>query len=212
MHLHDFLKQLHAVLRPKVYLEVGVQYGTSLALAEQADMAIGIDPQPLLGFMPGNLRQNQVIFPVTSDAFYERRDQMFPPVDLAFIDGMHLYEYAMRDYANIERDMAEGGVIVFDDVMPYNQAIAEREQPPGDWTGDVWKVYPILQMRRPDLDLVMVNTAPTGTLLVLNPYRTDPEPWSWDEWVGGDEVPLYILDRTVAVEPDEALRRVKERA
>ena len=33
MTRHEFLQALHELLHPEVYLEIGVQYGTSLALA-----------------------------------------------------------------------------------------------------------------------------------------------------------------------------------
>src|SRR5256885_12302956 len=34
------------------------------------------------------------------------------PVDLAFIDGMHLFEFALRDFVNLERYCAPGSTIL----------------------------------------------------------------------------------------------------
>ena len=40
------LRELHLLLRPAHYLEIGVQYGESLCLAEPETQTIGIDPEP----------------------------------------------------------------------------------------------------------------------------------------------------------------------
>lgn len=187
-----------------MYLEVGVQYGASLDLAKEAEVAIGIDPLPLT-----SPKGNQVLFAMTSDHYFEYVNYSLVPVDLAFIDGMHLYEYALRDFANIERISTHRSVIVFDDILPYNQAIAAREQPPGDWTGDVWKVYYLLKQHRPDLDLTLVDLFPTGALMVTN---LDPgnmtlsaTPTSWDI---GDIVPGEILMRERAVSAAAAIEYI----
>jgi Methyltransferase domain len=218
MHLHEFLKHVHEILKPEVYLEIGVQYGTSLALAEKSALAVGIDPQPLV-WSTVNIRDNQQIFSMTSDDWFEKRwhiagvnqKPVSGNINLGFIDGLHLYEQALRDFMHLEQHMASNGVIIIDDVLPYNRAIAARQQPPGDWTGDVWKLWYALTAGRPDLKLLMVDTAPTGTLVVLNPRRdpvwlADVSPWMHDD----DEVPLDILERRMAVSPQAALERIKD--
>lgn len=223
MHLHEFLKELHVILKPRVYLEVGVQYGTSLVVAEGSEVAIGIDPQPLIHFSQ-NQRPNQVLHHITSDTFFRREDDWMRAaratgvsyiplrIDLGFIDGLHLFEQALRDFANMERYMVRGGVIVIDDVLPYSQAIAEREQPPGDWTGDVWKLIPILRRWRRDLTLNIINTEPTGTLVVTGMGKGLGEDWHqqvYTPWFQSDEVPPYILDRTEAHQPAEFLHGLR---
>lgn len=208
MHLHEFLHGLHAVLKPRVYLEVGVQYGTSLALAERSQLAYGVDPHPLI-WGSTHHRDNQELYAVESDEFFAKMSAHLPHVDLGFIDGLHLFEQALKDFINMEQVMEEEGVIVIDDVLPYSQAIAAREQPPGDWTGDVWKVYPILRRWRPELKLSLINTAPTGTLVVTGVYDRVPK-WDYYEkaitpWLQSDEVPMEILGRWGAHEPTEFL-------
>ena len=207
MHLHEFLAKVHEVLKPEVYLEIGVQYGTSLALAEKSHIAIGVDPQPLIGFT-NNTRPNQGVFTMTSDDYFEAVLHQ-EPVELGFIDGLHLFEQTLRDFMNMEQRMAPDGVIIIDDVLPYSQAIAEREQPPGDWTGDVWKLYPILRQYRPDLKIVLVDTTPTGTMVITN---LDPGSW-WEDrydaavakWFNHNQVPHSVLERVYAVPPEQAL-------
>jgi hypothetical protein len=226
MTRHEFLAALHKVLQPKVYLEIGVQYGSSLVLAEAAQVAYGIDPNPLLFAAPQNQLPNQDIHSVTSDEFFQwvswSGSNPLPPIDLAFIDGSHLVEDAVVDFVNVQKHMRPGGVIVFDDVLPYNEAIAAREQPPGDWTGDVWKCYFILgEMYTNHLissEPILVNTWPTGTMVLLNvePTLSLGSRYSDKEYIRQffehvSPVPGTILNRTHAVHPDHVLEKLRER-
>ncbi|HJV12360.1 MAG TPA: class I SAM-dependent methyltransferase, partial [Propionibacteriaceae bacterium] len=134
------------------------------------------------------------------------------PVDLAFIDGMHLSDFALRDFINIEPFMADTGVVVLDDVLPRNGLEAARDRKTEPWTGDVYKVVEILRRRRPNLVVLLVNTAPTGTAIIVGvdpastilkdvypeeePYLLRPDPQT---------PPHEYLDRSIAVEPDVLL-------
>jgi hypothetical protein len=213
MTRYEFMKALNEVLDPKVYLEIGVQYGASLVQAEAAEIAFGVDPEPLIQFT-SNQRPNQQIFPMTSDEFFEKRAFILPPVNLAFIDGMHLVEYALRDYINIQKYMAPGGVIVFDDVLPYSDAIAARVQPPGDWTGDVWKLYYILREGVFSQEPLLVDTFPTGTMILLdvepNLSLTVPNDGWLEGWVEECPVPTAILERMRAFSTDEILENIRQ--
>lgn len=207
---HEFLAELHRLLKPKIYLEIGVQHGTSLRLAGPDTLAWGVDPNPLCTDL------DHAILRMTSDEFFTKAT---PPitiggVDLGFIDGMHLVEYALRDFIGMERLSSPRGVIVFDDVLPTTQAMAARDQCPGDWTGDVWRIEPILAKYRLDLDLIPVNTFPTGLLIVTNldPGNTRLTDFADDiatRWPDEDTtVPLYVLHRSAAWEPDMALKAI----
>ena len=204
MTRHEFLYALHQLLKPRGYLEIGVQFGTSLRLASCP--ATGVDPNPQVH---GALGPNASIFAETSDDFFAKNREL-PPIDLAFIDGMHLAENAFRDFLNIEQVANENTVVVFDDVLPRNQGEAAREQCPGDWTGDVWKVEPILRDQRPDLNLHLVDTEPTGLLVVTN-LAPEIRHFSADlASVYGDTVPDDVLTRKNAKQPHEVLNLLKE--
>ncbi|WP_337133804.1 class I SAM-dependent methyltransferase, partial [Staphylococcus aureus] len=89
----------------------------------------------------------------TSDEFFFKHANEFlkQPPDLAFIDGMHLFEYALRDFINIERHSSSNTLVVIDDIYPNHPAQAERDRRTRAWTGDVWKLHAILTDYRPDL-------------------------------------------------------------
>lgn len=230
MTRHEFLAALHALLKPRVYLEIGVQHGTSFDLADRSiTRAFGVDPDPLVR-RPG-------LFRMTSDEFFagvaattDIDSVLGGRVDLAFIDGMHLLEFALRDFIGVEQlcrrptfkvarsDLVtpvqvypSPSVIVFDDVFPRNQQEAARTQCPGDWTGDVWRIVDILTKFRLDLDLMPVNTQPTGLLVVtnLNPddrLLTDRAADITTRWPPEDQiVPAEVLNREGAWHPIAAL-------
>lgn len=198
---------LHELLQPGLYVETGVHTGDSLRLASCA--AIGIDPYPLLN---RTQRPNEMVAAMESDAFFQ--DRPFPrKIDLGFIDGMHRFEFAWRDFLNMEYNSTPAGVIVFDDVLPYTKFMASRNMVPGDWTGDVWKTYFLLNEKRPDLKMQLVDTSPTGTLVVwnLDPTARDRIDW-WRSpvWHGDEDPPDEILFRTGAVQADDAIRMLED--
>src|SRR5437762_7773387 len=98
---YEALDFIHVRLLPRTYVEIGVNTGTSLALALPGTRVVGIDPKPRLR---NPISRSTKVFPLTSDTFFELWDLDEPlggrQVDLAFIDGMHLFEYALRDFAN----------------------------------------------------------------------------------------------------------------
>jgi hypothetical protein len=164
------LGRIHRYLKPRTYLEIGVSRGRSLELVLPATQVLGIDPEPRLPFAPA---PNVRIFRETSDGFFARHDVRAElggaPLELAFIDGMHRFEYALRDFINIERCCAPRSVILIHDCYPLDARTAQREQATGFWSGDIWRLLLLLRERRPDLTVRTIATPPTGLGIVLNP-------------------------------------------
>ena len=206
-----FLNQVHAKLRPETYLEIGVRNGTSLALSKAR--TVGIDPAyHLTAEISCDLR----LFRTSSDEYFSRADPLAPtdgrPFDLAFIDGLHIFEFALRDFINAERHSSAKTLIIFDDVLPRNRDEAARVRHTRAWTGDVYSIIAVLARYRPELTVMPVNTTPTGLLLVLGldphnrtladhydeilaEYRhPDPQP-----------VPEDVMDRLSVLPPQRVL-------
>jgi hypothetical protein len=166
MTRHELLQGLHEKTRPRTYLEIGIRVGRSLVLSRAR--SIGVDPSFRID---RPIHCDVQLIKATSDDFFAGQDPLAHfegvPVDLAFIDGMHLSDFALRDFINIEPFMADTGLVVVDDVLPRNGLEAARDRKTEPWTGDVYKVVEILRRRRPDLVVLMINTAPTGTAVVL---------------------------------------------
>ena len=229
---HEFLRQLHQVTAARNYLEIGVNDGRSLALSQVPSIAI--DPAFKV---TTPLRADIQLARTTSDAYFAGKDPLGhlksaqnpvknlrrgrplfahyrggTTLDLAFIDGMHLVEYALRDFVNVERFADWSSVIVFDDMLPRNVDEAARDRHTKMWTGDVYKVVPVLQKHRPDLTVIQVDTEPTGVAVVFGADATSTalsERYAdiTAEWGVPDpqKVPEWITERLHAVKPEELL-------
>jgi hypothetical protein len=103
-------------------------------------------------------------------------------------------------------------VIVFDDVLPRDVDEAARDRHTKFWAGDVYKIIEVLRRYRPDLVILPVDTAPTGTLVVIG---GDPANQvlrtAYDEIVrtsvvpDPQAVPEYVLARRDAVAPERVV-------
>jgi hypothetical protein len=207
----DFLGVLHERLAPTTYLEVGIRNGNSLALSRCR--TVGIDPAYQL---TAELDGDVALFRTISDEYFSRPEPLAPfggkPVDLAFIDGLHLFEFALRDFINVERHSTPSSVIIFDDVFPRSVDEAARQRHTKSWTGDVYKVLAVLHEYRPDLTCLRVGTQPTGLLVVmgLDPASTvlaDAYDAIVADYVRPDpqEVPADILAPITALPPQRVL-------
>ena len=166
------LRWIHDFLKPASYVEIGIMRGVSLDQARrETPHLIGIDPAPNL--IPVIARKphvaNAQIYELTSDEFFDRYDLtelLGGPVELAFIDGLHLFEQVLRDFANLERHSDGRTVILLHDCIPFNAETASRERTTDFYCGDVWKATLVLRRLRPELKMVIVPTGPTGLCLV----------------------------------------------
>lgn len=203
----ELLKAIQVWTGPKLYLEIGIRNGKSLSLA-RGD-AVGVDPMPDITFPLGHQTR---VFTETSDGFFRDGSArvLNRPVDLAFIDGMHLYEFALRDFMNVERACAPGALVMMDDIFPNHPAQARRLRETNVWMGDVWRVLPALAQLRPDLLLVAVDTYPSGLLLVAGLNPEDDTLWrSYNDLMAAGPpeqeppLPSEYLRRQGAVSPTE---------
>lgn len=205
------LQHVHAELRPAFYLEIGFRHGASLALA-QGD-ALGIDPDPAIHHpLPASTR----ILQATSDDFFEfgAATLLRPAPDLVFIDGMHLFEYTLRDFMNVELYAKPTTLVIVDDIFPNHPVQADRERRSRVWTGDVWKLLVCLTQERPDLILLPLDTRPTGLLLIAGLDHTHRGLWDrYNPIVNhyGRDLPEFpsenILCRHGAYDPDSPIVR-----
>lgn len=158
------LADLHAALKPRAYLEIGVAEGDTLALS-RAPVSVGVDP----GF---SIRKDltgttYAVHRETSDAFFARPDDG-RRYDMIFVDGMHHFDQALRDILNAEARSTAGAVIAVHDVLPVARIMQTRRRHTRAWTGDVWKVIPALRRIAPDLRVTVVDAPPSGLLLISN--------------------------------------------
>jgi hypothetical protein len=163
-HYYALLDRLHEHLRPRGYVEIGVADGHSLGLTRPGTVAVGVDPAP--GPEVAERAPGRPVVASTSEAFFaqhERADALGDaPLDLAFVDGLHLFEAALADVAALEAWAHPGTVLLLHDCHPTDAAMAARERTTVAWAGDVWKVVACLRADRPDLTVTTVDVGPTG--------------------------------------------------
>jgi hypothetical protein len=132
---------------------------------------------------------------------------------LVFIDGMHLFEFALRDFINVERYSKASTLVVIDDIHPCHPTQALRWRNSLYWTGDVWKLHAILKECRPDLHIIDINAKNTGLLLI---YGLDSSNHTLahqyddivNKFVNVESVPDMVLNREGVLSSDDGVRRV----
>jgi hypothetical protein len=167
------LSALHRSLQPEWYIEIGSRTGASLALS--TGNYIAIDPEFVFEAPALTKAREMAFFQMTSDAFFEQgylKQRKIQP-QLAFIDGMHLMEFALRDFINCEKTMSKDGVICLHDPLPFNVPMATRDTDYLEvlrrpWTGDVWKAVAAIRTFRPELKIQVLNAKKTGITVVSN--------------------------------------------
>jgi hypothetical protein len=190
----DVIEQLCRVLKPERYFEIGTHKGESLKRVDCRSVAV--DPEfKIEGDVVGK-KPACFLYQMTSDRFFESQDpkvMLGGPVQLAFLDGMHRFEFLLRDFMHTEKHSTPNSVLLLHDCFPLSFQMAERkynsrartgnDRPPRRadwnhpafwWTGDVWKVLWILSQYRPELTIICMDAAPTGLVAVtgLNPSST----------------------------------------
>lgn len=190
-HYVEILKRVHQEFIFDWYLEIGCRHGDSFA--DVRSKTIAIDPFFRVSRNIIESKKQLHIFQTTSDDFFEgnflKKNEIL--LDCSFIDGMHLFEFLLRDFINCEANSKPTGVIALHDCVPQSFGMTVRDfskQKGGGWTGDVWKIIPILRKYRPDLRVTVLDCVPTGLVLVdqLNPknvtlkenYTQIVEDWS----------------------------------
>jgi predicted O-methyltransferase YrrM len=171
----EWLQFLHGFVEPRNYLEIGVETGASLAFARASTLAVGVDPSLEIRHA---LKARHKLFHLTSDEFFETQDMAAvfegEPIVMAFIDGMHTFDQALRDFINVERHAARHSIVMFHDIFPVEPVTATRERRSVFWCGDTWKAICVLKKFRPELKIFTIPTHPSGLALVthLDPAST----------------------------------------
>lgn len=174
----NFFGLVDRMMQPKSYFEIGTERGRSVR--EFKCDAVCVDPNFILESDVIGKRRALHFFQMPSDDFFAAHDLkkiLGNAPDVCFLDGMHLAEYLLRDFINTERTCTPRSIIFMHDCLPSNARMALRTHQVGDpeegkwqhaWTGDVWKMVPILKKFRPDLQVFVLDCAPTGLIAVTN--------------------------------------------
>lgn len=175
----DVLARLHEVLKPRTYFEIGTAGGQSLQLARCASLAV--DPQFAFQDNVTEGKPFLCLYQTGSEEVfhgYDSTDILGDKIDLAFLDGLHLFEFLWRGFPEhgkvLRAEFDNCHARLHSDrclhVRSPTRTLPTSGAPhhEGWWTGDVWQVMLILKKYRPDLFVHVLDAASTGLVLVTN--------------------------------------------
>jgi len=156
----------------KNFLEIGVFRG-NVFFNIKAKHKVAVDPS--FSFTtskrirrtiksPNNLFANFI--EKTSDDFFAQDAPTLystTKVDISLIDGMHEYEFALRDVENTLKYLQPNGVIIMHDCNPQTPEAAvsfndwKNRNFEGNWNGDVWKTIVYLRSLRKDINVFVLD-------------------------------------------------------
>lgn len=206
-HYLDVLAAIHDGGDVHRYIEIGTHAGQSLALAHNAQRAIGVDPEPVVD---RPLSKSTQVFSTESDRFFSDNNMdhvLGGPADLGFVDGLHLSEQCLRDILNLAPYIRAGGLVAVHDCWPPHPAVATRDWTTFLWTGDVWRALAYLVDHRPELQIAVVATRPSGVGLIagLNAsHYADPTVIDSALFAPYTDLNRDLLSRITLLKPDPA--------
>jgi hypothetical protein len=154
------------------YLEIGVFTG-HIFFWIKSKFKIAVDPDfkfnqfkksAKLLLNPFNFF-NQYFEKPSDDFFKENAPEIFSDtkLEIALIDGMHEYLFALRDIENALNYLSENGVIILHDCNPQKKenAVSFAEWKARDfkntWNGDVWRAVLHLRSLRKDINVFTLD-------------------------------------------------------
>jgi hypothetical protein len=171
MNRLPLIKSLIQQKKLKNYLEIGVFNGhvffrVNSRFKIAVDPGFAFDSSRKLGKIivnPYNLFNRY--FKKTSDDFFaEDATTVFSQkkIQLALVDGMHEYGFALRDVENTLQYLSDDGVIIMHDCNPQTREEAGsfeewRKKGTGQWNGDVWKTILHLRSLRNDINVFVLD-------------------------------------------------------
>jgi tetratricopeptide (TPR) repeat protein len=195
---HVWLDRLYSALAPENVVEIGVHEGQSLSRICPPTVAIGVDPCPRIN---RPLKTETHIYAETSDDFFSK-DRLATalagrPLGVGFIDGLHLYEQALKDFIHLEAYCGPRSVILIHDTVPLDEPTQNRTCHTQFHTGDVWKMVLCLKHYRPDLDIFTIATPWTG-LTVVSGFNPEREGRSRDFAQSYDDAVRLFINKSFA--------------
>jgi hypothetical protein len=167
-----FLKKLFRQKKFKTYLEIGVFKGR-VFFSVPAHNKIAVDPE----FQFAAPKKVKKLFRRVSNLwakFYEKTSDDFfsedatklfqkNKIDVCLVDGMHEYDFALRDIENSLKFLQKNGVILVHDCNPVSKEASvsfEEYKNRGfvkDWNGDTWKAMVHLRSLRDDINVFVLD-------------------------------------------------------
>lgn len=117
----DFIVQLASIVRPKVYVELGIFHCTLFnRVIPFAEQLIGVDINANAGTYMNVLPKTQ-FFHSTTEAFAKQLKDNPLQIDMLFIDADHSKEAVLQDFHDYFPFVAQQGLILLHDSHPGDE-------------------------------------------------------------------------------------------
>lgn len=169
----DIIRALMKKRKLNNYLEIGVFNG-HIFFRIKSNFKVAVDPEFRFDALrrAGKLLVNPYniynrYYEKTSDDFFrDDAPSLYQKkrIEISLIDGMHEYEYALRDIENTVKYLSGDGVIVVHDCNALTQESAcsfaewKARNFTGTWNGDVWRTILHIRSLRKDLTAFVLDT------------------------------------------------------
>lgn len=159
----------------KRYLEIGVRNPEDNFDHVKCETKHSVDPNPL----------GDCTYKMTSDDFFNQLGSE-EKYDVIFVDGMHDYDFVMRDIENSLKHLRPLGFILVHDTdppteirsLPYDEFNAIPDKKSKAWNGDGWKA--IAQLRLQNRDIIIKSIDARNGLTIIQ----SPASEYWNKKVG----------------------------
>lgn len=168
MHHSNFIAIIASIVKPNVYVELGLYEGETLSkVLPYVNKCFGVDMQtrPQLQNLENAYKNKLEINYCKTDDFFLNFNTK---IDMAFIDADHCFESALKDLENIFKLLNDNGIIFIHDTDPINNNYIQ----PG-YCGDSYKLIPLLEKRN-DINIITLPLTEAGLSIIMkkNSSRT----------------------------------------
>jgi predicted O-methyltransferase YrrM len=169
----EFVVELAKVLRPNVYVELGVHRADLFnRIIPFAGQLVGVDTDPQTAAFVQEA-PNVRFVRGTTDEFVEGLRHSPMTIDMLFIDADHRCESVIRDFRGCFPFVRQQGLILLHDTHPGDKSLID---PQGGWCGDAYRAIGQLQVSAVDYEMMTIPVSPGLTLC-----RKRKRQLSWEE-------------------------------
>jgi predicted O-methyltransferase YrrM len=144
----EFIEYFVRLLKPKSFLELGVQFGECtnriIDLIPRKYYAVDITSNENIDYLKAN-KGNFDFHLCSTDDFFIKARNMFLDLDMVFIDACHSHAASYKDFLNVKRHVNNDGIIFFHDTYPFS--IKDTDS---GLCGDCYKTSELIRKRHSD--------------------------------------------------------------
>jgi len=151
----DFIVHLASIIRPKVYVELGIyQCALFNRIIPYAEELIGVDINPEAGKYMQISHKTRFVHAATQDFIQQLKAESLM-IDMLFIDADHSQEAVLNDFRAYLPYVAPHGLILLHDVHPGNEDLIHPA-----WCGTAYQAVDELSKYSDEYEMMTIPVSP----------------------------------------------------